>query len=112
MPLDNIRKLYNLPASTKVHYTDWVFYLIDLAHYLHAIVCLAKDSYALLRSNVLADKVRLTAFDAFMFVQPPRHDAPRLRDSIIVRQKWHPPPQLEPISYRKPAICRHCDNVI
>jgi hypothetical protein len=69
MPLDNIRKLYNLPASTKVHYTDWVFYLIDLAHYLHAIVCLAKDSYALLRSNVLADSVRLTAFDAFMFVR-------------------------------------------
>jgi hypothetical protein len=23
-----------------------------------------------------------------------------------------PPPQLEPISYRKPAICRHYDNVI
>ena len=28
-----------------------------------------KDSYALLRSNVLADSVRLTAFDAFMFVK-------------------------------------------
>ena len=69
LPLDNLRKLYNLPASTKVHYTDWVSYLINMAHYLHAIVCLPKDSYALIRSNVLADSVRLTALDALMFVQ-------------------------------------------
>jgi len=69
LPLDNLRKLYNLPASTKVHYTDWVSYLIDMAHYLHAIVCLPKDSYALIRSNVLTDSVRLTTLDALMFVQ-------------------------------------------
>ena len=69
LPLDTIRKLYTLPAETKVHYTDWVSYLIDMVHYLHAIVCLPKDSYTLIRSNVLADPVRLTTLDATMFVQ-------------------------------------------
>ena len=59
-PLGNIRKLYTLPAATKVPYVDWVSYLIDMAHYLHAIVCLPKDSYALIRSSVLADSIRLT----------------------------------------------------
>ena len=40
-----------------------------MVHYLHAIVCLPKDSYTLIRSNVLADSVRLTTLDASMFVQ-------------------------------------------
>ena len=69
LPLEVIRQLYTLPAATKVHYTDWVAYVIDMAHYLHAIVCLPNDSYALLRSSVLADPVRLTTFDASRFVQ-------------------------------------------
>ena len=69
LPLENLRKLYNLPAATKVYYTDCLSYLIDIIHYLHAIVWLQNDSYTLLRCIVLQDPIRLTTFDASMFVQ-------------------------------------------
>ena len=81
LPLENLRKLYNLPAWTKVHYTDWMAYLIDMVHYLYAIVYLKDDSYSLLRCNILDDPIRLTTFGASMFVQhhfPLEHSRPSL----------------------------------
>ena len=56
-------------------------YLIDMVHYLHAIVYLKDDSYSLLRCNILDDPIRLTTFGASMFVQhhfPNEHSRPSL----------------------------------
>jgi len=65
LPLDDIRKLYNLPASTKVHYTDWVPYGTLPAR--NRVSAKRQLRPATVQCSCRFGPIK--AFDAFMFVQ-------------------------------------------